>query len=208
MGSKAFEQIKAYLDTKEIKFSASSKDESKEKITFGMNGEVQQWFIFLVESEMNTVQFRSVQILDETDLKHYHDPSKKEHRIKLYEYLLECNYQWRLGKFALDPEDKELDLYFVISDFVEADKGIEEELLDRIWSIFIGLSIGPSSVEEAIKNIKHILATGEKLPEESTQDKLAQLLAGLKSTTTSDESDSPKKRSAPSAKADDLDDGI
>lgn len=208
MGSKVFEQIKAYLDTKEMKYSSPKAGESKEKITFGMNGEVQQWFIFLVESEMNTVQFRSVQILDETDLKHYHDPSKKEHRVKLYEYLLECNYQWRLGKFALDPEDKELDLYFVISDFVEADQGIEEELLDRVWSILIGHSFGPSSVEEAIKNIKNILATGEKLPEESTEDKVAQLLAAAKAASSSEESTSAKKRPAPSPKADDFEDGI
>lgn len=208
MASKAFEQIKAYLDKKEIHYDSSGEGESKEKFIFGMNGEVQQWFIFIIESELNTVQFRSVQILDETDLKHYHDPSKKEHRVKLYEYLLNCNYQWRLGKFALDPEDEKVDLYFVISDYVETDKGIEKELLDRVWNIFIG-SFGASSIEEAIKNIKSILATGEKLPEESEEDKVGKLLAALKSADMSAEPAKAEKGVQARAKeADDFEDGI
>lgn len=164
----AFEQIKEYLDHKEIRYHTN---ESEEKLIFSTNTEIQQWFVFSVEPKANAVQFRSYQILNETDLKHYHDPSKKEHKMKLYEYLLECNYQWRFGKFVLDPKDKEVDLCFVINEHIEADKGIEKNFLASVWYIFMG-RFGRNKVEEAILNIKSILATGEKLPEVSTEDNL------------------------------------
>ena len=86
--------------------------------------------------------------------------------MKLYEYLLKCNYEWKIGKFALDPENPEVDLYFVISNYVEADKGIEEDLLDRVYTMLFGPSFVPGTIEKAIKDIKSILETGEKNAED------------------------------------------
>jgi hypothetical protein len=106
------------------------------KVLFGAKRDlVQQIFLFIVETDANVVQFRSVQILDENDLKNYH--GKPENRVKLYEYLLKKNYEWKLGKFALDPEDKKVDLYFIISDYMDVEKGIEKDLLDRMDAMFL-----------------------------------------------------------------------
>jgi len=165
MGSKAFEQIVKFLHSKKIKYG---KAEDSERIYFGVNGLVHQSILFIVDKESNVVQFRSVQILDEEDLKNYHE--KEANRVKLLEYLLECNYTWKLGKFALDPADPDVDLYFTMSDFVDVDKGIDEELMDRAWNILMGPSFAASAVEEAIQNIKSILATGEKVEKSDDMD--------------------------------------
>ena len=57
-------------------------------------------------------------------------------------------------------------LYFVISNYVEADKGIEEDLLDRVYTMLFGPSFVPGTIEKAIKDIKSILETGEKNAED------------------------------------------
>ena len=160
MASKAFQQICKFLDDKELKYRTDGEGTDIEKIFFGAQGLVQQKFIFVIETSANVVQFRSWGMLDEDDLNNYH--SKPENRVKLYEYLLKCNYEWKLGKFALNPKNPDVDLYFVISNYVEADKGIEEDLLDRVHTILFGSSFGLSSIEIAIKYIKSILAAGEK----------------------------------------------
>ena len=160
MASKAFEQICKFLDEKEFRYGTDLDRPDREVIYFGARGLVEQSFIFIIETEANVVQFRSSQILDEDDLKNYH--SKPENRAKLFEYLLKKNYELKLGKFALDPEDPEVDLYFVLSDYVDAKNGIEVELLDRMHRMLFGPSFAPSTTEKAIKDIKSILATGEK----------------------------------------------
>ena len=160
MASKAFQQICGFLDSKKIEYGTKERGGDSEIIHFGANKLVQQNCLFIIETGAKVVQFRSVQILDEDDLKNYH--SKPENRMKLYEYLLKCNYDWKLGKFALNPENEKVDLYFVISDYVDADNGIEEDLLDRVHTMLFGPSFAPGTIEKAIKNIKSILETGEK----------------------------------------------
>ena len=164
MASKAFQQICEFLDSKKIKYDTKEHGGDREIIYFSARKLVQQHCPFIIETMAKVVQFRSVQILDEDDLKNYH--SKPENRMKLYEYLLKCNYEWKIGKFALDPENPEVDLYFVISDYVETDKGIEEDLLDRVYTMLFGPSFVPGTIEKAIKDIKSILETGEKNAED------------------------------------------
>ena len=164
MASKAFQQICEFLDSKKIKYDTKEHGGDREIIYFSARKLVQQHCPFIIETMAKVVQFRSVQILDEDDLKNYH--SKPENRMKLYEYLLKCNYEWKIGKFALDPENPEVDLYFVISNYVEADKGIEEDLLDRVYTMLFGPSFVPGTIEKAIKDIKSILETGEKNAED------------------------------------------
>ena len=154
MASKAFQQICEFLDSKKIEYGTKERGGDIEIIHFGANKLVQQNCLFIIETGAKVVQFRSVQILDEDDLKNYH--SKPENRMKLYEYLLKCNYEWKIGKFALDPENPDVDLYFVISDYVETDKGIEEDLLDRVYTMLFGPSFVPGTIEKAIKDIKRI----------------------------------------------------
>lgn len=212
MASKAFQQICKFLDSKDIKYGTDGEGTDRETIYFGAKGLVTQKFLFIVETKANVVQFRSVQMLDDEDLQNYHD--KPENRVKLYEYLLKCNYEWKLGKFALDPEDEDVDLYFVISDYVEADKGIEEDLLDRVHTMLFGPSFAPSHTEKAIKNIKSILATGEK--NEDEDDAPSGLMEALAKKFAEEDPEFAKKleemageggRRKPS-KDDDLEDGI
>jgi len=208
MVSKVFEQICKFLDDKEIKYG---KDDDKERIYFGVSGLVKQSLLFIIEKEPKVVQFRSVQILDEEDLKNYHE--NEANRMKLYEYLLECNYTWKLGKFALDPEDTEVDLYFVVSDFVDVDKGIEEELIERVWGMIMGSSYAAGAVEKAIKDIKSILATGEKSTEDETDDIDIDTLLKLKTMLEKDPDISKtlselESISSKPSKIDDLEDGI
>ena len=212
MTSKAFQQICEFLDSKEIRYGTDGEGTDRETIFFGAKGLVTQKFLFIVETKANVVQFRSVQMLDDEDLQNYHD--KPENRVKLYEYLLKCNYEWKLGKFALDPEDEDVDLYFVISDYVEADKGIEEDLLDRVHTMLLGPSFAPSHTEKAIKNIKTILATGEK--NEDEDDAPSGLMEALAKKFAEEDPEFAKKleemageggRRKPS-KDDDLEDGI
>ena len=212
MASKAFQQICEFLDSKEIRYGTDGEGTDRETIFFGAKGLVTQKFLFIVETKANVVQFRSVQMLDDEDLQNYH--SKPENRVKLYEYLLKCNYEWKLGKFALDPEDEDVDLYFVISDYVEADKGIEEDLLDRVHTMLFGPSFAPSHTEKAIKNIKSILSTGEK--NEDEDDAPSGLMEALAKKFAEEDPEFAKKleemageggRRKPS-KDDDLEDGI
>ena len=90
MASKAFQQICGFLDSKKIEYGTKERGGDSEIIHFGANKLVQQNCLFIIETGAKVVQFRSVQILDEDDLKNYH--SKPENRMKLYEYLLKCNY--------------------------------------------------------------------------------------------------------------------
>ena len=202
MTSKAFQQICEFLDSKEIRYGTDGEGTDRETIFFGAKGLVTQKFLFIVETKANVVQFRSVQMLDDEDLQNYHD--KPENRVKLYEYLLKCNYEWKLGKFALDPDDERVDLYFTISDFVDADKGIEEELLDRVHTILFGPSFAPSHTEKAIKKIKTILATGEKNEDE---DDVMEALAKKFAAKELEQMAGEGSRRKPS-KDDDLEDGI
>jgi hypothetical protein len=180
MASKAFQQICKFLDDKGFKYATDGEGSEAEKILFGAKGDlVQQTFLFIVETDANVVQFRSVRILDENDLKNYH--GKPENRVKLYEYLLKKNYDWRFGKFALDPEDEKVDLYFIISDYVDAEKGIEKDLLDIMDTMLFGPSFAPSRIEQAIKDIKSILATGETSKDEYESGDLMQTIAQMAS---------------------------
>ena len=181
MASKAFQQICGFLDSKKIEYGTKERGGDIEIIHFGANKLVQQNCLFIIETGAKVVQFRSVQILDEDDLKNYH--SKPENRMKLYEYLLKCNYEWKIGKFALDPENPDVDLYFVISDYVETDKGIEEDLLDRVYTMLFGPSFVPGTIEKAIKDIKSILETGEKNEEDEDVlgGRLMEMIAGMAS---------------------------
>ncbi|HOI84351.1 MAG TPA: hypothetical protein PKW30_08560 [Campylobacterales bacterium] len=198
MASKAFQQICKFLDSKDIKYGTDGEGTDRETIYFGAKGLVTQKFLFIVETKANVVQFRSVQILEDEDLQNYH--SKPENRVKLYEYLLKCNYEWKLGKFALDP----VDLYFTISDFVDADSGIEEELLDRVHTMLLGASFAHGHAEKAIKNIKTILATGEKNEDE---DDVMEALAKKFAAKELEQMAGEGSRRKPS-KDDDLEDGI
>jgi hypothetical protein len=180
MASKAFQQICKFLDDKGFKYATDGEGSEAEKILFGAKGDlVQQTFLFIVETDANVVQFRSVRILDENDLKNYH--GKPENRVKLYEYLLKKNYEWKFGKFALDPEDEKVDLYFIISDYVDAEKGIEKDLLDIMDTMLFAPSFVPNRVEQAIKDIKSILATGETSKDEYESGDLMQTIAQMAS---------------------------
>ena len=79
MASKAFQQICDFLDDKEFKYDTGGEGTDSEKIYFGARGLVQQNCLFIIETMAKVVQFRSVQILDEDDLKNYHN--KPENRI-------------------------------------------------------------------------------------------------------------------------------
>lgn len=197
MASKVFEQICDFLDKKGLNYG---KDDSNgvEKISFGVKSLVKQQLLFFIEAEADVVQFRSVHILDEKDLENYHN--KPKNREKLHEFLLRRNYELKLGKYSLDPDDEDVDLYFVVADYVEIDKGIEEDFMDRVYTIFTGSPIDHGIVEKDIKHIKSILDTGEKdstVSEDDPSSKFKALLSALKEDEKND-----------SSKEDEWDDGI
>lgn len=171
--SKVSEDIKRFLDWEDIKFKVDGENTEREIFFFGVQGNNILKLLFTVENDANVVQFKLWDVLDDEEKNKLKD--NKEIVFKLYEYLLKQNYLYKLGKWALDPNDYELN--FVIAHHEETEKGLDKSLLKMVKSILF------NSGDEMLTEIKNIINGGSNTTNSSNGDDLEELIAKLKKET-------------------------
>jgi len=166
--SKATDDIRAFLEWEDFKFHEDKQGEDTDIFYFGAQGDNVLKFLFIVEKDADVIQFRLWDVLEDDEKEKI--GSNESIRLKLLTYLLQKNYQYKLGKWAMDEDDHSLN--FVIAHHEEVENGIDKSLLKRVKSILF------SDGDDMITEIKEII-NGTQSTSDSSDKSMENLLKAL-----------------------------
>lgn len=171
--SKAADNIEEFLKWEDINFQRDQQDENTEIFYFGAKGDNILKFLFMVESRAEVVQFRLWSVLEDEEKEILKNNTDKVN--ELMKYLLYKNYEYKLGKWAMDPNDFELN--FVIAHQESPENGLEKGLLKRIKTLLF------NDGDEMLTEIKQIINGAQSSSSESGDVALEDLLKSLKGSS-------------------------
>jgi len=166
--SQAFETIKAFLDWEDLNYTTTTIGEDTEAAFFGVRGYNQMALLFMVENDADVVQFRAIKLFNDDEVNKVKQDDRT--RLKVAEYLLRKNAEYKLGKWSMD---EECDIYFTISQYWETDTDLDRGMLKRVKKILF------DDVDEMVTEIKKIIrgSEGGKSLEDVNVDDLLKMLS-------------------------------